>query len=200
MATEANDRFAPSPTGSITGWVRSVQHGDEQAAANLWEQYSVQLAMYARRKLGRSTSFYDEEDVVVSAFHSALEALGKRTYSMNRNKFWALLATVAARKICREVTKSQAQKRVPGCDKKIVSLSEEDIAYCQKSFPPDVAVAFAEQLRNLLDQLPRDDLKTIVTLKLEGHTNREIAAKLNRGLSSIERKLGQIRRHWISML
>ena len=61
---------------------------------------------------------------------------------------------------------------------------------------PEFAALMADECRRLFDSLPDESVRQIVTLKFEGHTDREIADRLNCGLSTIERRLRTIRELW----
>jgi hypothetical protein len=65
---------------------------------------------------------------------------------------------------------------------------------------PDPAQALAESCRRLLEMLPTQELRDVAVWKLEGYTNKEIAAKLNGGKgrdeSTVGRKLARIRKIW----
>ena len=61
---------------------------------------------------------------------------------------------------------------------------------------PQLAAEIEDEFARLLNALPKPEFREIVVLKLEGHTNCEIANQLDRGLSSIERKLKTIRDIW----
>ena len=59
-----------------------------------------------------------------------------------------------------------------------------------------LAAAVSEQCSRLLDLLDDPSLRNIALLKLEGHTNEEIATKLNCVTTTVERKLARIRSKW----
>ena len=58
------------------------------------------------------------------------------------------------------------------------------------------AALVAEQFEHLLDTLPDDELRRIALLKLEGHSNAEIAANIDRSVPTVERRLRLIRDTW----
>jgi DNA-directed RNA polymerase specialized sigma24 family protein len=62
--------------------------------------------------------------------------------------------------------------------------------------PPDLAVAFAEQVRHLLGRLPGDDLRRVALARLEGCTVAEAANRLGCSRRAVERKLHLIRQLW----
>ena len=49
----------------------------------------------------------------------------------------------------------------------------------------------------LMSQLPEFDLKQLVQLKLEGHTNEDIAELMQITRRTVQRKLERIRRIWL---
>ena len=61
---------------------------------------------------------------------------------------------------------------------------------------PEFAALTTDEYRRLLALLGEPKLQQIATWKMEGYTNKEIAAKLDCGLRSIERKLRIIRDIW----
>ena len=61
---------------------------------------------------------------------------------------------------------------------------------------PELAALMAEECRRLFDTLPDESLRQVAALRLEGYTDREIAARLSCGLSTIERRLRTIRTVW----
>jgi DNA-directed RNA polymerase specialized sigma24 family protein len=63
---------------------------------------------------------------------------------------------------------------------------------------PEVAAEFAETVRNLLGSLS-EDLRQIALLKMKGHTNHEIAEKIDRSVATVERRLSMIRDEWKTM-
>ncbi len=61
---------------------------------------------------------------------------------------------------------------------------------------PEMAAEVAEQCERLLERLGDDQLRTVATLKMEGYTVDEIAARLDCPRRSIERRLQTIRAAW----
>ncbi len=61
---------------------------------------------------------------------------------------------------------------------------------------PGLIVEIAENCERLRAVLPDDLCREIVDLKLQEFTNVEIAAKVNKSLATVERKLALARRIW----
>ena len=61
---------------------------------------------------------------------------------------------------------------------------------------PELAAQLAEEYKRLMERLGDASLRSVATLKLEGHTNDEIAVRLGCVTSTVERKLARIRGLW----
>ena len=55
-----------------------------------------------------------------------------------------------------------------------------------------------DEYRRLFGSLADESLRVVVLLKLEGHSNEEIAKSLDCGLRTVERKLDVIRTSWLA--
>jgi DNA-directed RNA polymerase specialized sigma24 family protein len=61
---------------------------------------------------------------------------------------------------------------------------------------PPLAAQVAEEFERLLAKLPSDEVRKLAVWKMEGHTNDEIADRLNCAPQTIERRLQLIRSVW----
>ena len=188
-------------TGSVSRLIGDVRHGSDAAAAELWARFQPRLLQFAKSRLAREASkMADEEDVVIMAFQSFLQRTSTGDFPdlSNREELWRLLVTITARKASNQVRDENCQKRKP---KQIegtndIHLSPESLV---SSMPtPQFAASMNDQLNYLLDILGDGELRQILMLRLDGYTGQEIAEKLNRSLSTIERRLHLIREKWKS--
>ena len=62
---------------------------------------------------------------------------------------------------------------------------------------PAFAAEVADMSEYLMSKLQESDLQKIVLLKLEGHTNEDVAEQLNITRRTVQRKLERIRRIWL---
>jgi DNA-directed RNA polymerase specialized sigma24 family protein len=60
----------------------------------------------------------------------------------------------------------------------------------------ELAAQLAEEYERRIAQLDDPVLRSVATWKLEGYTNDEVAARLGRAASTVERKLALIRSMW----
>ena len=63
---------------------------------------------------------------------------------------------------------------------------------------PKFAAIMADEYRRLFGSLADESLRVVALLKLEGHSNEEIARSLDCGLRTVERKLDVIRKRWMA--
>lgn len=187
---------------SPTLWLRQLQQGDRAAVGRLWNAYYGKLVVLARRKLeGRTRLVADEEDVALSAFKSFCRGLENQRFPdvTSRDDLWKLLVTITLHKVLHLVRDENRQKR-GGQWTQVIETDEDDeslMARLAGSEPtPELAAEVAEECERLLKQLPSPDLVELATLKMEGYTNEEIAAKWGRAERTVERKLQLIRQIW----
>ena len=192
---------------SVTGWIGDAKAGDPLAMQRLWERYFSELLRVGRSKLaGLPRRAADEEDVALSAMNSFFEGAqrGRFPQLADRHDLWQLLVLVADRKAIDQIHHQRRQKR--GGDR--VRGESIWVGDPQSDRPrgiqqvigteptPEFAVQLAEESDRLLASLGDETLRRLAKLKLEGHTNAEIAGGLHCSLRSVERKLSLIRAKW----
>jgi RNA polymerase sigma factor (sigma-70 family) len=208
-ASRLTERFAIMTShGSITQWIDQLRAGEQAAAQQLWEHYSRRLASLARTKLrGERLGAADEEDVVQSAFLSFFRGVERGQFPQlaDRTNLWPLLVLITKRKALDLRERNHREKRGGGAVRGESALagaagSEADGGGWNQVLgsdptPEDLAKA-AEETARLLERLADQELRSIALWKLQGYTNKEIAAKLGRSLATAERKLERIRALW----
>jgi RNA polymerase sigma factor (sigma-70 family) len=196
-----------SSEGSVTRWVAALKAGDTAAAQPLWERYYRRLVALARQKLQSSRRREaDEEDVVQSAFHSFFRGVARGRFPQlnDRDNLWRLLVVITARKALNQLAHEHTKRR-GGCavqgESGISSGGPErdDAALDQivgDEPTPEFAAQVAEEYERLLDRLGDESLRRVAVWKMEGHTNDEIAAKLDCSKRTVSLKLEAIRMIW----
>lgn len=191
-----------SVSGSVSRWIRKLKSGDSQAATHLWNRYYCNLMRITRRRLnGMSRQVADEEDLVVTAFQSFFRRArdGQFPELSSRDQLWALLITITDRKVVNNLRRHFSQKRGGGrvaCEAAVRVQTEGDSQgplSNAESFElgPDVEARVME----LFDSID-DELKRMVYLRQEGLNNIEIARRLDRSVSTVERRLRLLREKW----
>ena len=190
--------------GSVTRWISALKQGDQAAASGLWESYFRRLVGLARVRLRDGPRLVaDEEDVALSAFDSFCRRAqaGQFRRLDDREDLWQILALITVRKATRHRKYEGRKSRGMGRIRSLTELTREGLETIGGDEPtPELAAQFIEQFQRLMEQLGDSSLRSVVTFKLEGYTNDEIAARLGCVTSTVERKLARIRGEWAGEL
>lgn len=198
----------PEPEGeheSVTFWLGRLKSGDRSAVQQLWERYFDRLVRLARKRLaGSPRRAADEEDAVLSAFHSFCQRVEKGRFPQleDRTDLWRLLVVITSRKALKQVEADRRVKRGGGKvrgESIFPGAAEEQAgihAVADGQPTPEFAVQMGEEVRELLARLGDPKLCEMALLKLEGYSNEEIAQRLQCALRTVERRLRGIRAIW----
>lgn len=199
----------PGEEAPVSEWLRQLEVGESSASEALYQHFCARLHEFARQRLpARVRRGYDEEDVAVSAFNSLfLGVRGQRLSLRARTDFWRLLLKIAERKIAHRIRYELRDKRdlrrlvedsvfaaepVRGCRQ----TSNGSAGLESREPTPEFAAEVAETCDTMLAALPDDVSRKTALLKLENHTDEEIAGKLGCTRRTVQRKLVVIRRTW----
>ncbi len=191
----------------VTQWIRSLESGDETAAAELWDYCFPKLLKYSRKKLpDHLRRVLDEEDVALSVFKSFCVGVAKNSLGdiRGRDELWKLLYCITSRKAQRYIQYQVRQKRGGG------QVSGESVFQMRRNGQtprgidqvagdeetPEMKAEIAEQCQHLMDKLADEMLQTIALLRLEGYCVNEIAARVGCAKRSVERRIQLIRTIW----
>ena len=192
---------------AVSGWIERLKAGEETAAARLWNHFYARLIRLVCRKLrGAPRRAADEEDVVAGAFETFFRRAqaGQFPQLHDRDDLWQLLVKITERKALNQLRHQMRQKRGGGKLRGESAFLDENASTGAPGIDqvagaeptPEFAAMVAEGFQRLLDLLADDELRRIALLKLEGHTNREVAARTGRSLPTVERRLKLIRDTW----
>lgn len=198
------------PEGSVTHCIARFRAGEKGAFDKIWEHYFNDLVKVARKYLrGRPKGgMADEDDIVQNALWSVCQGLPRnKSYDAvnSRQSLWPILVAITKYKVTDHFRRENAQKR--GGGKVLNERAAEDgtddndnlLANMLAAQTPtgDDLVAMSEQLDHLMAMLPKDDLRRIAKLHIEGWKNAEIAEQLAISTRGVERKLALIRDSWL---
>ncbi len=193
---------------AVTRWVESLEKGDEDAAARLWEYCFPRLLRYANQRLpGHLRRALDEEDVALSAFRSFCmgSARGAFPNLHGRDELWRLLLCITARKAQARLRHEFREKRgggkVAGESIFLEGARSADAAGIGHvpdygTPTPEVLAQFSDECEHLMNLLEDETVKTIAILRIEGYSVDEIAARVGCAKRSVERRLTLIRKTW----
>src|SRR5262249_58697665 len=117
--------------------------------------------------------------------------------NLNRDNLWSLLATITIRKARKQARHQRMQKRGGGLVVGEQSLggSEHDpvtLDQIAREIPTAEYDLVCEEFLSNLD----DELRSIVVLRLLGHSTQEIAEQLNCTQRKVQRKLQLVQIKW----
>lgn len=206
------DASGVAEDGEISGWIRRLREGDEDAAAHIWNRYFDRIVEIAKRSLKDASSrVTDEEDVALLALKSLLTGIKEGRFPAldRRDQLWRLLMVITTRKAAAVIEKDHRQKRGSGNvrgDSAIIAPEFEDSilngfdqidGQCEA---PDWAALMADETKELMRLLPDEISRQLAILKMEGHTHEEIADKLKCNVRTVERRLKHVRELWSKRL
>lgn len=193
----------------VSVWIEQLSNANQEAAQRVWEHFCQKLLAFARKRIESSTRrVYDEEDAAISAFRSLCHGIESQRFPevTDRDNLWALLVIITGRKILNRHRYEHQQRRniaktIPDSVLRDAGSSDKfasDIAGLRSKEPtPEFSAEVADTSEFLLSLLPEPDLRQIVVLKLEGHTNEEVADAMSVTRRTVQRKLERIRRCWL---
>ncbi len=154
--------------------------GNEEAARQLFNKYMERLVALARRRISqRLASRVDPEDIVQSVFRTFFGRLRAGQFEIeDQDDLCKLLMRITVHKTLRQVAFHKAAKRNPALEKGQQDAADDRILEVLDSEPtPEATVAFVDQLEHFLARL-RPEERQVLEMRMQGHSNEEIAAKL----------------------
>ena len=188
-----------SSDGSVTLLLARLRDGTPEGSADAASGLSAALL---RRPGGAGASACrgprraaDEEDIALSALDSLFraEAAGRFPRLADRDALWRVLATITLRKVSDAIVHEGRQKR--GAGRMPSRAVELDELFAHEP-SPDMAAQLADLVAHLIERLGDDVLRRLALLKIQGHTEEEMAAALGVSPRTVRRKLDLVRRLW----
>ena len=181
--------------------IRTIDIHNRWVAPLLRDQVLDRLLPLAKAKLSsRSQRLIDEEDVLISVFDRFFVAAkaGRFGELNNRTDLWQILLMLTERKVIDQYRRDSADKRgsVQTHTEAELPLTLDSLQELADKHPsPEMVSTFNDSLDWAINRLG-NKTRDVALLRLEGYSNREIAQKLDIGLSTVERKLRVIREVW----
>lgn len=180
--------------GTITRLLADFQGSDEQARQSaleqLWKAYFNRLLGLASKGLtAKARRVEDADDVLISVFRTLYRraTMGDIPELNNRDEFLAILIRKTRDKTIDRNRNLENQKR--GGDK-IPDWSIDDLNVVLQT--EDLFI-----LKEFIESLQDPGFQRIVTMKLMGYSNNEIAEELGKAESTVDRKVRKIRESFV---
>jgi len=178
-------------------WITGIRAGNGAVVEDFCRQYGTLLHRVAdkhiagalRRRLG-------PEDVVQSVCRTFFRrAQGGEFEIADSEALWRLLCAITLAKVREQARFHLRQKR--GLGQEVDAAAGDGAARFDPVAPeptPSELVEFADQFTQLLAQFD-DEERRIVDLKLQEHTNEEVAERLGCSERTVRRVLKRVRAH-----
>jgi RNA polymerase sigma-70 factor (ECF subfamily) len=175
-----------SPEKNLTTRLKAAT---DSAAAEVDEQYRAKLCRLVEHELNRRfRGKEDPEDVVQSAFRTFWRRSARGEFRIDSSAdLWGLLGTITWHKMLKHVEELRAAKRNPDREEH----HEGDDVPGRAPTGEEAPIA-ADLIESALAQ-PDESYVTVFNLRIQGHTEEEIAAKLGCTRARVRGRLERIR-------
>lgn len=181
--------------GDIPEFLARIQAGDEEAARELLTRYEAEVRLVVRRQLPRLLrSRFDSLDFLQSVWGSFFRRVrtGPAEFEDSRHLV-AFLARAAKNKVIDEYRRAASRKQ---------DMHREEPLWVDGNRPKDLAsdvdspseVAQAREVFGRLRDLVPEDRRTVVELKAEGLSSKDIGQRLGISERTVQRVLEDLRK------
>ena len=169
-------------------WIRGFRENDDSAVVDFWSRYEERLRRLAERNLSdRMKRRIDADDVVQSAFRTFLRRAGQDEFELrDRQNLLSLLTTITLNKIRQKVRHFAAQKRGGDSDQYFETMA--DLGGDTPTPDEEAALREIEELLRGFDE----EQQQVVDLKLQNHTNEEIARRMQCSERTVRRMIKRV--------
>lgn len=176
-------------------WVNGFRSGDEEAIGDFWSTYQQRLVRIAEQHLAdRIRRRVDADDVVQSVFRTFIRRAQDGQFEFeNRDQLLSLLATITLNKIRQQVRYHMRQKR--GLDQEQYLESLAEVARPQ---PTPIEEAAMSELEEYIQTMSEEE-QQLISLRLENHTQKEIAGIMGCSERTVRRLFKRIQKRLQAM-
>lgn len=181
--------------------ILGLRNGDEKACTDFWNQYGPMLQGVAQKQLSdRLQRRVGSDDVVQSACRTFFRRISEGQFDVpDADALWRLMCAITLTKARRAARDHSRLKRGMQSEQYLDAHSDDpdspQIQLSGKEQAPVDAVAFADQMDQLLSRLNPQECQ-VLDLKLQNHTNDEIASKVGCSERTVRRVTAQIKERW----
>jgi RNA polymerase sigma factor (sigma-70 family) len=191
----STDEPEPECENDIQVFLARIQAGDESAARELLTRYEAEVRLVVRRQLPRLLrSRFDSLDFLQSVWGSFFRRLrvGPTEFEDSRHLV-AFLARAAKNKVIDEYRRAASQKHDMHREEPIWFENHRPRELAADLDTPSEVAQAREEFGRLRDLLP-EDRRSILELKAEGLSSREIGERLGMSERTVQRVLEDLRR------
>ena len=181
--------------------IAGLREGDQRVCSVFWEQFGPALEGVARNQLSeRLQRRVGPDDVVQSACRTFFRRVSSGQFDLpDADSLWRLMCALTLTKARRAARDHSRQKRgiaseqyidavSPATGERLFELQGDDDS-------PLTAAMFSDQLNALLENLNPQECQ-VLDLKLQNHTNADIAEQMSCSERTVRRLTNHIRARW----
>jgi RNA polymerase sigma factor (sigma-70 family) len=184
--------------------IHGLREGDQQACSEFWNRFGPMLEGVARQRLSeRLQRRVGPDDVVQSACRTFFRRVSSGQFELpDSDALWRLMCAITLTKARRAARDHSRQKRSMQSEQYLDDRSD-DSERRPSELPgnldaPFEAAAFSDQMNVLLQSLSPEECQ-VLDLKLQNHTNDEIAEQMKCSERTVRRITQQIRSRWSTL-
>ncbi len=181
--------------------ISGLRTGDQQACTDFWNQFGPMLQGVAQNHLSdRLQRRVGSDDVVQSACRTFFRRISAGQFDVpDADALWRLMCAITLTKARRAARDHSRQKRGMQSEQYLDATPENNdapnIQLTGKEQTPVDAAMFSDQMDQLLSNLNPQECQ-VLDLKLQNHTNDEIAGQMNCSERTVRRIAAQIKQRW----
>jgi RNA polymerase sigma-70 factor (ECF subfamily) len=190
-----NEAASSSQNDHSLALLRRFRAGDEQAAVEIFDRYTLRLMAIARQRISAQLARrIDPEDVVQSVYRSFFRQARSSTVEPEVGRLWNLLAGITVKKVLGQVEFHTAGKRTMRAEQPmpagsaVFAMSEE---FIDREPSPAEAAALNDEVERLLSSCDAEE-RQIWELRLQGEDLEAIAVRVKKSTRTVRRVLTRI--------
>lgn len=184
--------------------INGLRQGDQQACSDFWNSFGPMLEGVAQKQLSdRLQRRVGPDDVVQSACRTFFRRVSAGQFDLpDSDSLWRLMCAITLTKARRAARDHSRQKRGMNSEQ-YLDASPTDSVGKKAELPgssetPLDAAVFSDQMNVLLGSLSADECQ-VLDLKLQNHTNNDIAEQMKCSERTVRRLTNQIRSRWSAL-
>lgn len=179
-----------------SSWLHRLADGDEQVLAEFWQHYYPRLERLAEKHLNVALQRrVGADDIVQSACRTFLRRAQVGQFQLaDSESLWRLLCVITLTKVREQARFHLRKKRGMNLERHFESDAGggRQPEFAIEEPTPAEAAEFADQLEHLLAGMDGEE-RQIVNMRLEQHTNEEIAHRLGCSQRTVRRILQRVK-------
>lgn len=184
--------------------INGLRDGDQQACSNVWHKFGPLLQDVAQKQLSqRLQRRVGSDDVVQSACRTFFRRVSTGQFDLpDADALWRLMYAITLKKARRVARDHSRLKRGVNTEQYLdshpSSRSQQKMELPSNELTPLDAAEFSDQMNKLLANLSPQECQ-VLDLKLQNHTNDEIASRMSCSERTVRRLTNQIRSRWVAL-